>query len=136
MNFCVFVTWWFVLEFFIPGIESETYMRIHPVTTKKDLAAFIDIPYKLYKDDPVWVPPLRDEQRGQFDHTRNPLLDHCEWQLYLLEDGGRYVGRIAAFIDVLAIDFWKERIGLFGYYECPPRRNGAWSWKGSSPPRW
>ena len=93
-------------------------MNIRPVTTRKDLAAFIDLPYQLYKNDPVWVPPLRDEQRGQFDPKRNPLLDHCEWQLFLLEDNGKFIGRIAAFIDILAIDFWKERIGLFGYYEC------------------
>ncbi len=95
-------------------------MNIHPVTTKKDLAAFIHLPYELYKNDPVWVPPLRDEQRGQFDPKRNPLLDHCEWQLFLLEDEGKYIGRIAAFVDLLAVDFWKERIGLFGYYECVP----------------
>ncbi len=28
------------------------------------------------------------------------------------------IGRIAAFIDNLAVDYWKEPIGLFGYYEC------------------
>ena len=95
-------------------------MHIRPVRTKKDLAAFINLPYQLYRHDPVWVPPLRNEQRGQFNPKRNPLLDHCEWQLYLLEDGGKLIGRIAAFIDLLAVDFWKERIGLFGYYECTP----------------
>ena len=95
-------------------------MHIRPVTTRKDLAAFLDLPYRLYKNDPVWVPPLRDEQRGQFDPKRNPLLDHCKWQLFLLEDKGNFIGRIAAFIDNLAVDFWKERIGLFGYYECIP----------------
>jgi ribosomal protein S18 acetylase RimI-like enzyme len=100
-------------------------MNIRPVTTKKDLAAFVDLPYKLYKNDPVWVPPLRDEQRGQFEPKRNPLLDHCEWQLFLLEDQGKYIGRIAAFIDVLAIDFWKERVGLFGYFECVPDPEAA-----------
>ncbi len=93
-------------------------MPIRPVQTRKDLAAFIELPYRLYKNDPVWVPPLRDEQRGQFDPRRNPLLEHCEWQLFLLEEKGRIIGRIAAFIDNLAVDFWKERIGLFGYYEC------------------
>jgi ribosomal protein S18 acetylase RimI-like enzyme len=94
-------------------------MKIVPVRTKKDLARFIDLPYRHYRDDPVWVPPLRHEQRGQFDPKRNPLLEHCTWQLFLLEQDGRAVGRIAAFIDHLAIDFWKERVGLFGYYECP-----------------
>jgi GNAT superfamily N-acetyltransferase len=100
-------------------------MNIRPVTTKKDHATFIDLPYKLYQHDPVWVPPLRDEQHGQFDPQRNPLLDHCEWQLFLLEDGGRTIGRIAAFIDHLAVDFWKERVGLFGYYECLQNPRGA-----------
>jgi GNAT superfamily N-acetyltransferase len=95
-------------------------MHIHPVQNKKELTDFINLPYSLYRNDPVWVPPLRDEQRGQFDPKRNPLLDHCEWQLFLLEDRGKLIGRIAAFIDLLAIDFWKERIGLFGYYECIP----------------
>jgi GNAT superfamily N-acetyltransferase len=97
---------------------TETAMHIRPVQTRKDLTAFINLPYQLYKQDPVWVPPLRDEQRGQFDPKRNPLLEHCEWQLFLLEEHGKLIGRIAAFIDLLAIDFWKERIGLFGYFEC------------------
>ncbi len=95
-------------------------MHIHPIQDKKDLTAFINLPYQLYKDDPVWVPPLRDEQHGQFDPKRNPLLEHCEWQLFLLEDKDKFIGRIAAFIDNLAVDFWKERIGLFGYFECIP----------------
>lgn len=93
-------------------------MKLHPVTTRKDLAAFIALPYQLYKHDPVWIPPLRDEQRGQFEPKRNPLLNHCEWQLFLLKEQGKVIGRIAAFIDLLAMDFWKERIGLFGYFEC------------------
>lgn len=93
-------------------------MHIRPVATPQDQQAFLDLPYSLYKDDPLWVPPLRDEQRGQFDPKHNPLLEHCEWQLFLLEDAGRVTGRIAAFIDTLAVDFWKEPIGLFGYYEC------------------
>jgi GNAT superfamily N-acetyltransferase len=100
-------------------------MRIKPVSTKRDLQAFIDLPYSLYRNDPVWVPPLKDEQAGQFDVLRNPLLEHCEWQLFLLEEGGRPVGRIAAFIDTLAVDFWKEKIGLFGYFECARDPAGA-----------
>jgi GNAT superfamily N-acetyltransferase len=95
-------------------------MSIRLVETKADLNSFIRFPYGFYRDDPVWVPPLRSEQRGQFDPRRNPLLDHCEYALFLLEDNRSVVGRIAAFIDRLAVDFWKEPIGLFGYYECLP----------------
>lgn len=94
-------------------------MNITRVETKKDLSTFIDIPYRLYKDDPVWVPPLRDEQNGQFDPVRNPLLDHCEYALFLLLEDGKAIGRVAAFIDRLAVEAWGEPVGLFGYYECP-----------------
>ena len=94
-------------------------MDITKVETPAELKAFIDLPYRLYKDDPVWVPPLRDEQRGQFDPLRNPLLDHCEYALFLLNDNGTVSGRIAAFIDKLAVEAWGEPVGLFGYYECP-----------------
>jgi len=93
-------------------------MNIRPVTSKSDLKRFIGLPYRLYKDDPVWIPPLLDEQFSQFDTKRNPTLDHCEYALFLLEENGRVTGRIAAFIDRLALETWKEQIGLFGYYEC------------------
>jgi GNAT superfamily N-acetyltransferase len=95
-------------------------MNIHRVQTKTDLNSFIDLPYRFYRDDPVWVPPLRTELQGQFDPKRNPLLDHCTYDLFLLKDGDRVIGRIAAFVDQLAVDFWGEPIGLFGYYECIP----------------
>lgn len=93
-------------------------MKIRPVTTKNDLKRFIRFPYQLYKNDPVWVAPLLDEQRSQFDAKLNPMLDHCEYTLFLLEDNGKVIGRIAAFIDRLALETWKEPVGLFGYYDC------------------
>ncbi len=94
-------------------------MRITPVTSRSERNAFIHFPYHFYKDDPLWVPPLRSELRGQFDPQRNPMLDHCEYRLFLLKEDGRVIGRIAAFYDFLANEFWGEKVGLFGYYECP-----------------
>jgi len=93
-------------------------MKITRVITKADQKRFIKLPYQLYKNDPVWVPPLLDEQKSQFDAKRNPTLDHCTYALFLLEDDRRTIGRIAAFIDLIALDTWKKPIGLFGYYEC------------------
>jgi ribosomal protein S18 acetylase RimI-like enzyme len=91
---------------------------IRPVRTKKDLSDFIELPYRLYRRDPIWVPPLRSDQWNQFDPKRNPMLDHCEYALFLLLDGPEVVGRISAFIDRLAVEWWKEPIGLFGSFEC------------------
>jgi GNAT superfamily N-acetyltransferase len=93
-------------------------MEICPVNTKQELKTFINFPYNFYRGDPNWIPPLRMELNKQFNPRTNPLLDHCDYQLFLLFKDGKVIGRIAAFIDHLAVDFWKEKIGLFGYYEC------------------
>lgn len=95
-------------------------MKIYPSTTKKDLNDFINLPFKIYQSDPMWVPPLKSELRNQFKPAKNPFLDHCNYKLFLLKDNGEIIGRITAFIDTLANKFWGEPIGLFGYYECPP----------------
>jgi len=88
-------------------------MNISPVVKKNDLHTFINLPYTLYKDDPTWVAPLRSEAHVQFDPIKNPLLDHCEYQLFILWENNKPIGRIAAFIDTLAVDYWQEKIGLF-----------------------
>lgn len=93
-------------------------MRIEAVATPADLRAFVELPYRLYRDDPNWVPPLRSEQMAQFDPARNPMLAHCTTRLFLLQDGGQVIGRISAFTDSLALQHWGQPIGLFGSYEC------------------
>jgi len=100
-------------------------MRIQPVSSRADLARFVELPYRLYRRDPLWVPPLRSEQWAQFDAARNPMLDHCTYQLYLLYDGERVAGRISAFVDRLALEHWKQPIGLFGSFECEGSDEGA-----------
>ena len=93
-------------------------MHIHPVIDKRDLKSFINLPYDLYKHDPMWVAPLRSEQIAQFDPKKNPMLDHCTYQLFLLKEGDKVLGRISAFTDRLALEHWGQPIGLFGSFEC------------------
>ena len=100
-------------------------MQVRPTQSPKDVKAFIELPYRFYRDDPMWVPPLRSEQAGLVDPQRNPLLQHCDWQLFLLEDQGQVVGRVAAYIDWLAVEAWGELVGFFGHYECPPDETAA-----------
>ncbi|MBN1627662.1 MAG: hypothetical protein JW944_14165 [Deltaproteobacteria bacterium] len=100
-------------------------MKIIPVNTPVGLKKFIRLPYKLYKDDPVWVPPLLSEVSKQFNRKRNPTLGHCEYALFLLEDEDEIIGRIAAFTDNVALKEWKDAVGLFGYFECIDDKNAA-----------
>jgi hypothetical protein len=90
----------------------------HRSQNKTTNAAFINFPYQLYQKDPIWVAPLRSEQTGQYVPEKNPMLNHCTYQLFLAIKDGKVAGRISAFIDHLAVEHWKQPIGLFGSFEC------------------
>ena len=74
---------------------------IRPVLTKADRKAFVDLPFRLYRDDPAWVPPLKDEAYGLITPGKNPFFEHAEAQLWLAERGGAVVGRVSAGLDHL-----------------------------------
>ena len=80
-----------------------TSVTIRPVKTKKDRKTFIDLPFRLYRDDPNWVPPLKGEALGLITPAKNGWFSHAEAQLFLAEENGRVVGRISAHIDTLAL---------------------------------
>jgi GNAT superfamily N-acetyltransferase len=76
---------------------------IRPVISKADRRAFIDLPFRLYADDPHWVPPLKNEVASLLTPGENPWFEHGEAQLFLAETDGRVTGRISAHIDQLAL---------------------------------
>ncbi len=76
---------------------------VTPVAGKGDLKAFIDLPYRLYANDPHWVPPLKAEVREQITPGGNPFFEHATVQLFLARRGGIVVGRLSAHIDRLAL---------------------------------
>lgn len=93
-------------------------MHIHPVSGGKQLKKFISLPYKLRKDDPVWIPPLRIEQKKLFDSKQNSIFRQIKYQFFLLKNERQVIGRIAAYINPGLNDYLKEYLGFIGYYEC------------------
>ena len=80
-------------------------VTIRAVKTRADRRAFVDFAWEVYKDDPYWVPPLKDEVHGLLDPKRNPWFGHGKAALWLAERGGKTVGRISAQVDRFACDF-------------------------------
>jgi len=91
---------------------------IRPVRTKKDRKAFVDFVWEVYKDDPHWVPPLKDEVRGLITPGKNPWFEHARAQLWLAERGGKVVGRISAQVDDLVQEHMGKDIGNWGMFEA------------------
>jgi len=80
-----------------------TPFTIRPITSKSDRKAFVDLPFRLYKNDPNWVPPLKGEALGLVTPAKNGWFSHAEAQLFLAEQDGHVVGRVSAHIDTLAL---------------------------------
>ncbi|MHC9419999.1 N-acetyltransferase [Sphingomonas citri] len=79
-------------------------LSITPVTTKNERKAFVDLPFRVYADDPHWVPPLKGEALGLITPEKNGWFSHAKAQLFLARRDGRVVGRISAHIDTLALE--------------------------------
>lgn len=93
-------------------------LSIRPVETKADRAAFVDFAWRVYRDDPAWVPPLKDEVHGLLTPGKNPWFQHARARLWLAERDGAVVGRISAQVDDLVQEHMGRGIGQWGMFEA------------------
>ncbi|MBN2244824.1 MAG: hypothetical protein JW755_03160 [Candidatus Aminicenantes bacterium] len=92
-------------------------IRIKNVLSKSDLKKFIHFPWKIYKDDPNWVPPLIMDMKEKLNRKKNPFFEHAKMDLFLAFRENELAGRIAAIIDFKHNDFHSEKVVFFGLYE-------------------
>jgi GNAT superfamily N-acetyltransferase len=92
-------------------------MYIEPVTTRKELKAFIMFQFEVYHGDRYWVPPIISERFKHFDPHHNPFYQHATVQLFRAVRDGKTVGTIAAIDDPTHVEVWHEPVGFFGEFE-------------------
>jgi GNAT superfamily N-acetyltransferase len=92
-------------------------VRVHRVDSRRDLRRFIDFPYDLYRDQPLWVPPLKIERRLFLSRRQNPFFTHGEADYLLALRGDRVAGRISAHVNHAFNEHQKKRWGWFGFLE-------------------
>ena len=93
-------------------------LDIRPVADKRDLDTFIKLPWRLYRNEPNWVPPLLFERRRFLNRERNPFFQHADAEFFLAWRDGRAVGRLSAHVDRHFNEFQGNGWGLFGFFEC------------------
>ena len=96
---------------------SSAPVTTRPVRTRKDKKAFVDFAWEVYKDDPHWVPPLKDEVHGLITPGKNPWFEHAKAELFLAERSGKVVGRISAQVDELVQEQMGQGTGQWGMFE-------------------
>jgi len=103
--------------------------RIQAVTTPQENELFLHVPWRIYANDPHWVPPLYSEVAKQFAPS-NPFLQYGKFQQFIAlpQEAPKSkiqnpkskipLGRIVAAVNPRLIEREQYQIGLFGFFEC------------------
>ena len=92
-------------------------LEVFPVTSRRELREFIELPFRLHSTSPQWVPPLRLERRMFLSRKRNAFFTHGAAAYFLARRDGRVVGRVSAQIDHAFNAHHDNAWGMFGFLE-------------------
>jgi GNAT superfamily N-acetyltransferase len=93
-------------------------LTIRPVDTRSEQKRFVRLAWRIYRDDPCWMPPLVMSQEELLGFRPHPFYERSKSRSFLAVRGGRDVGRITAIVNAGHIDRYKEQRGFFGFFEC------------------
>jgi hypothetical protein len=92
-------------------------LQIKPVCDRASMRRFIDVPARLYRGDPHWVPALRSAEWKMFGR-KTAFFAQAVMGLFVAERSGVPVGRIAAIQNRAHNKHYQDHVGFFGFFEC------------------
>lgn len=92
---------------------------------KRQVRDFLNLPFRIYKDIPQWVPPLRMDDRLRLDPKRYPFYQHSQAGFFLVYEGTRAVGRIAVIDNRHYNQYNNESTAFFYLFECEKNKEAA-----------
>jgi len=91
---------------------------IEKVSSRGQLQEFIDLPFRLYRDNPYWVPPVKFFQKELFNTDKHPFHEHSDVSCFMARDAdGRVAGRVVSIINHAHNEYHNEKTGFFGFLE-------------------
>ena len=93
-------------------------LTVRPVETRAEQKRFVNLPWRLYRDDPCWMPPLVMSQEELLGFRPHPFYERSASRSFLATRGGVDVGRITAIVNAGHVERYGERRGFFGFFEC------------------
>jgi hypothetical protein len=100
-------------------------LEVRPVQGWWERRRFLLFPWRIYKDDPLWVPPVLSDRAVRIDPAREPRFRRGEAALFMAWRGRRPVGTIGAAVDTKASAGRTRPIVDFGFFECVEDRRVA-----------
>ncbi len=93
-------------------------ITISTVRSSKEKKLFINLPWHIYRDNSLWVPPLKSSVSKLLDRKKHPFWKFSDGELFLAWQDNRVVGRIAAIIDNNSNAYHNEKLASWGFFEC------------------
>jgi hypothetical protein len=87
-------------------------------THSRQVKQFLDLPFRLYRDVPQWVPPLAVDARRMLDRKRHPFYRHSDAAFFLALADGIAVGRLAVLDNRNYNAYNREQTAFFTLFEC------------------
>lgn len=93
-------------------------ITIEKVRTARQRRQYATFPWQIYRDDPLWVPPIIPERMKQLDPEKGTFYNHGEADFFLAYRDGQLAGTIMAAEDQSSNESRNLRDGMFGFFEC------------------
>lgn len=97
--------------------SARSPIVVREVKSRRDLDEFIRLPWRIYANDPQWVPPLVCEVKAFLDRGRHPFYRHGEATQFVAYRDSEPVGRILASDDLRYNEQHGTGVGCFGMFE-------------------
>jgi len=91
-------------------------VSVLPVCSRRERRIFLTFPWRIYKDDPLWVPPLLPEWKERIDPRRGVFFKRGDAEFFIAWRDGKPVGTVCAAEDRAANAFSGERECVFGFF--------------------
>jgi GNAT superfamily N-acetyltransferase len=100
--------------------SSQSVIEVRPVSSASERRTFLRFPWRIYRGDPLWVPPLLPERTERIDPHRGTFFKRGEAEFFIAWRGGEPVGTICA-ADDRAVNTQRDLHDcMFGFFECLP----------------
>lgn len=81
------------------NIQYAKMFELKEVKDKKDLKQFVKLPFKLYKGNRYWIPPIIKDEMSQLSTDSNPFYKNVDAKFWTAWRDKECVGRIGALVN-------------------------------------
>ena len=93
-------------------------IEVRPVRSRRERRLFLTFPWRIYKNDPLWVPPLLPERAKVIDPQRGLFFRNGYAGFFIAWKDGRPAGTICCAEDTADTKDRGHGECMFGFFEC------------------